>query len=436
MTNPTDKRDVIVLTTVPPIGADGGRQEKVTYRCNRLLEAGYKPIVIRPEFTYSVQQFDLQEGTVEYHGQEGHSYDPVDDSETAIDLAVRWLKDALNSLLQISFGTVSDPQAMFLPTTTRRIHSLIDEDIVAINTQSYPFTNNIVGLLIKLLHPHLQWIMEYRDPWVGNPRHFPDNGNRLSRKVEKACITNCDDLVYYDGIQVEKGYYESKFSDQAEKIHRIGHIGYNDRVMDSVSPKVIDPFTIIYAGTFYTSSAEESPLFDGFYEFIQKNNIDKTEFQLMFLGDKPNSIKKEVGEFVTFLNWLPYSEAMSYVKGADYGLYINSLNSGDELNVSTKMYDYIGAGTPVLCLSKEGWESWEFVINNDLGTAASINEQKEIRKAMEEIYYNGKYEIKEEVRDQFARRKPWERFLSLLKSGCDTHSSPQPSKSVTNSSEQ
>lgn len=424
MTNSSDKGSVIVLTTVPPIGADGGRQEKITYRCNQLLEAGYKPIVVRPEFTYSVQQFDLQEGTAEYHGREDPSYDPVDDSETTIDSATRWLKDILGSLLQISFGTVSDTQLIYLPTTTRRIHSLIDEDTVAINTQSYPFTNNIVGLLIKLLHPRLQWIMEYRDPWIGNPNYFPENGNPLSRKMEKACINNCDNLVYYDGIQVKKGYYESKFSDQAGKIHRVGHIGYNDLVMDSVSPKDIDPFTIIYAGSFWGSGTETAPLFDAVHDFIQKNDINKTEFQLMFLGDKPDSIKSEVREFITSLNWLPYSEAMSYVKGADYGLYINRLYEGDELNVSTKMYDYIGAETPVLCLSKEGWESWEFVINNDIGTVASIDDQQEIRTAIEDIYYSGGDEINRGVRDQFQRQKPWEQFLNLLQLGCDTHSSP------------
>jgi hypothetical protein len=411
------KKTFILLSTVPPKGVEGGRVEKVRYRCERLLQHGFEVIVVRPEFRFQRQKIKLKHGTVTYFGRPTGKQNVTEKDEQVYkknytETAMSLVKRPIIALSRF----ITDPQLTYTLTTTNLLLNLISEDTVCLNTQSYPFTNNLVGLLTKLINPDVFWLMEYRDPWVTNPNHSDNHIECISRLLEKVCINNCNKAVYYEGIQIPDGYFESQYPSEYTKIHNIGHWGYDDILINNIEEEKIDKFTIIHAGSFWGDGTELNSLFNAVQNFTSDNNIGSDEFQLLFLGDQPENVPNKLTEYIKSLGWLPYEQAIAHVKAADYGLYINRLHDGDELNISTKMFDYIGCNIPVLCLSKEGWESWEFVRSKDLGINAEVNNTDDIRKKLSHAYYQDRCDIRPDVRSKFSRKSQFKTIISLIPS--------------------
>jgi len=408
-------KNFIILSSVPPKGINSGRVEKLRYRCERLLQNGYNPIVVRPELEFTQQEMKLKHGTVSYYGR------PVEDQSTSEECGrkcgsnyMKLIKDFVKRPVVNISQRITDPQLSYLLTTSSLLLKLINNNTVCVNTQSYPFTNNLIGLLVKIKRPDVFWLMEYRDPWVTNPNHSDKNIKYISQFLERKCIYKCSKAIYYEGIQIPDGYFEIRYPSKCDDIHNVGQVGYNEMLISNIRKGNTSKFTMIHAGSFWGDGTELDSLFDATQNFVSKNNIDESEFQLVFLGDKPDEIPDEIGDYTRTLGWLPYEQAIEYIKGSDYGLYINRLYSGDELNVSTKMFDYIGCNIPVLCLSRPDWESWEFVSSNEIGMVAEVSDVNEIHEIISRAYYQDGYEISQSVRSKFSREKQFQNIMSLI----------------------
>lgn len=414
-----NKKNVMILSTVPPKGVNSGRVEKIRYRCEKFLQNGIEPIVVRPEFKFYKQKIDINHGTVTYYGRPVEDFNTGKSDHGTSEYNYTELVKSLSKkpIFKIS-NLITDSQLAYTLTTTNLLFKIINKNTICLNTQSYPFTNNLIGLITKTMRPDTFWLMEYRDPWVTNANHRDKNSQYISQFLERTCINNCDKAIYYEGMQIPDGYFEVRYPSEHANIHSVGYWGYNDILINNTKKRNLQPFSIIYAGSFWGRGTNLSNLFTAVEGFVSENNIHSNEFQLLFLGDKPNNIPKKIVEYIKPLGWVPYEVAIEYIKGSDYGLYINRLYDRDELNVSTKMFDYIGCNIPVLCLSRPNWESWEFVKSNEIGMVAKINDANDIRKKISRAYYQ-ENEISQCVRSRFSREKQFRQIISLIESNDD-----------------
>jgi hypothetical protein len=90
----------------------------------------------------------------------------------------------------------------------------------------------------------------------------------------------------------------------------------------------------------------------------------KSRFRLRFIGhiEEPRFREAllQLGELVELKGFLPQHEALAAMNETDYALLITH----DPLNVAAKLYDYIGAGKPIL---------------------ATVNPDGEVRRLLEEL---------------------------------------------------
>ncbi|MFI5459069.1 MAG: glycosyltransferase family 4 protein [Isosphaerales bacterium] len=250
---------------------------------------------------------------------------------------------------------------------------------------------------IHLLGRHLRrwtglpWVADFRDPWVaGDPsqtrRKVPWREARAELSVmheAEAIVANtpraCDLLCH-------------AYPQFASKMSSITN-GYDPEPFE---PNPVPPLTgstieIIHTGTIY---ANRSP--GPFLEAIQRlepASVAGKRLRVRFIGDfldeqKKQEIQDNVHVFmntsVSLEEQMPYSEAIRATVQADLLLLMDT--PGRQAGVPAKLYEYIGAGRPILALAElDSDVAW---VLNESGVphriASPLNAEA-IRRALTEL---------------------------------------------------
>ncbi|WP_159904776.1 hypothetical protein [Salinirussus salinus] len=411
---------MIILTTVRPNPSTGSRPEKLAYRCSKLIEAGYRPIVVSHALSYHSERVAIGGGEVQYHGPKIRKDYGRPDS--AIDEDRPGNRSTLTDSLSSVAGLIDklspiDPILKFAPTTYHKLKKILkSENPSALVTQTYPFTTNVLGYVLSKEIETLSWIIEYRDPWLNNPIYFPEGPNTINKILEKRCINQCDRLTYYEGLQIPESYFEDKYPELKSKITSLGYMGFDEKKAKYTEPKQFSKFTLTYAGTLHTEGYDISSFLKGLSEFIVGNNISSDSFQVIFLGDSPRSRehKQILDDYIVSPGWVEVSEALSYVMGSDFAIYLNATRPRDQYNISQKMWDYVGCQTPIFCLSRPGWASYEFVNSKGIGICVDLENKSSIVQGLSEAYKTDGLQVPDSLAQEFTRAQSEGRFVEAL----------------------
>lgn len=264
------------------------------------------------------------------------------------------------------------------------------EDPDAICTMSYPFSMHLIGLYLKRKYG-VRWLVEFRDPWVLNPTKFNGDAGPFHRTLERKVVEAADAVVFRDGIQMDLDYFQKNYSKKInKKVHKLPFIGYHQDDFD-VPSKEFEGYTITYAGRFYGDGHDPINFLKALKEFMEEEGISQDEVRVNFLGDWKNGWERFIsdtvlGDVVKSYGWVPYEETVRVLKGSDLCIYFNRPFTGDELSISQKMGDYIGAGKPIISLGKESWKSTRWMEEKNLGVWADYEDITDIKEAIKKAY--------------------------------------------------
>ena len=411
---------MIILTTVRPNPSTGSRPEKLAYRCSKLIETGYQPIVVSHALSYQNERLSIGGGEVQYYGPKIRN--DYGRPSTAIDEDASGNKSTLADALSFGASLVDklspiDPVLKFAPTTYHKLRRIIrSENPSALITQTYPFTTNVLGYILSKEFETVSWIMEYRDPWLNNPIYFPEGPNIINEVLEKRCVNQCDRLMYYEGLQIPENYFVHKYPELSSKITSLGYMGFDEQKVSRAEPKQFSKFTLTYAGTLHTEGYDINPFLEGLSEFIVENSVSSDSFQVIFLGDSPRcgGCQQILDDYIVSPGWVEVDEALSHVMGSEFAIYLNANRPRDQYNISQKMWDYVGCQTPVFCLSRPGWASYEFVKNRGLGICVDFENKSTIVQGLSEAYETDSYQLSNSVAQKFTRAQSEDKFVRAL----------------------
>lgn len=301
----------------------------------------------------------------------------------------------------------------FLPAVVRgwRRARRVDADVV--HSVNNPFHLHVVGYLVALL-AGLPWVAELRDALVTDPDVSASSvRERLRRGVEWLVATRADKLLWGDGIQIGPDYFTRRYPDvPADRIVKLPFAGF-------VAEKFEDPVesesgvsTITYAGSFYEGWLEPYGFLDGFGEFVDARDAD-VRFQVY--GDWTDDYQAAadeagVGDLVAAHDFVPHEEVVPVLQSSDVLLYVGGSDPSNAENVPSKIWDYIGARTPILAVVDPSFRAAEFIEEWDLGLVASPDDPAAIADALAAIH-TGEYEYSPDptaferfTRDRFVER--------------------------------
>ena len=222
------------------------------------------------------------------------------------------------------------------------------------------------------------WVADYRDLWTGSTlRPYPKWLEALESKYERKILKNAAFLTTVS--ETLKGYLENLHAKSVEIIYN----GFDPEDFEKEAARgKPGVFTLVYSGTLYTSRQSPVPLFEALRHLMEEGIVTKDKFQVRFIGVQEPPFRELVDTYglddlVSSEPFQPYKENVATLKGAGALLFF-SWNEGEmEGNPTSKIFQYVGAGRPILVVGGGNRFAVDFIERT--GTGKVGRDSKEIR---------------------------------------------------------
>jgi glycosyltransferase involved in cell wall biosynthesis len=211
-------------------------------------------------------------------------------------------------------------------------------------SSSEPRVCHLVGYFLKK-KSGIPWVADYGDPWfysspAGSELYFKKT---ILQKIERIILKKVDAItVAAEGM---KTLYQDQYPFlKRESIHIITQ-GFDPEMFSYIKEEPSHTFRIVYCGSFYKDLRDPKVFFDAV------NEIDRQDVEVVIAGRinefAAMAVKKGRHGKIKFLGFVGHKEALALQKNASVLLHVGNANN---VQVPGKIYEYIGAGKPILCI--------------------------------------------------------------------------------------
>lgn len=291
------------------------------------------------------------------------------------------------------------------------------EDIDIINSINNPPHLHIVGLFLNLLLDK-PWLVEYRDPFTNNPDLDEEAFNtKLRGFLERIIMYRADQIMWGNGIQLEQDYFDRFNYVDTDKISKLPFLGFEKEQFIHTPSHEYNEFTVTYAGSFYQGLIEPYSFIDGISKYVDKY---KKDIRIKFYGDWEHSYEKKVEEenledIIETHEFVPHEQIIPVLKGSDLCVHIGGTDPQNRLSVPSKIWDYMGSGTPILGVVDPEFRVAQFLRDNKLGIPVHPDDSEEMADAIHKIRSNQFDHVEyNTVSEEYTREKKMERIVEIL----------------------
>ena len=222
----------------------------------------------------------------------------------------------------------------------------------------------------------IPWVADYRDLWTGSTlRPYPGWLEAVERRYERKVLKHAGALTTVS--ETLRDYLSDLHAKPVEVIYN----GFDPEDFKTRERgKDSNVLTMVYSGTLYTSRQSPVPLFEALKRLREKGIISENNFRVRFIGVQEPPFHDLVSEYgldglVTSEPFQPYEENVATLRNADILLFF-SWNEGEmKGNPTSKIFQYAGAGRPILVVGKGNPFAVKFVETTRAGeTVESADE--------------------------------------------------------------
>jgi glycosyltransferase involved in cell wall biosynthesis len=252
------------------------------------------------------------------------------------------------------------PYAAWLPAAYAASRSAIrHERPDALFTSGPPHAIHLLG---RHLHRRygLPWLVDFRDPWAagGLSALHGRPPSRWDVRAERSVLRDADRIIANTPRAME--LLATAFPQHRVKMVSITN-GFDPDSFSVLDPAPRDPgaVSLVHPGEVY-ASRDPRPLLEAIRALKPGEIPEGRPLRVRFIGRQGpgapilNDLIRESGlqDIVTFTGQVPYSRSLAEMVAADVLLLLDS--AGRRAGVPAKLYEYLGAGRPVLALADPG----------------------------------------------------------------------------------
>lgn len=295
------------------------------------------------------------------------------------------------------------------------------EGIQALYSSSPPYT---AALVARALYrkTRLPWIAGFRDPWTG----FLSTPQRwwipaaVDRHLERSVFQEATRVeVAWKGIQ--KDALRKFPALDTSKFHHLPN-GFDRTDFPDGIRHPNARFTVVYTGSLY-GKRNPSSFFRAVDELIREGHVDPKKIRLRFVGRFGGEVHEMFrstvfSDVIEVESYLPHAKSIRELMNADALLLIVDEAAGSDEIVPGKVFEYLGAGHPIIALAPPGAVS-ALMEETQSGYAAANQDIGAIKRAFLECYrkfgYNsGQFQRNEDAVNKYERREVTRRLAGLL----------------------
>lgn len=205
---------------------------------------------------------------------------------------------------------------------------------------------------------HRPYVLDYRDPWTGNPHRDRPAGPAVIRE-EARLLADCAGVTI---VSPSWGEAMDRCFGLGPKLHVISN-GYDPEDLTGIKPHNFGHFAIVYTGTFYPPKRVISPVLAALKRLKETMHGKDGEWRFHYYGGHSNHVRGEAERFgvteqVVLHGNVSRAEALAAVKGAGVAVVITSVAEEatlEEKGIMTgKVFEPLGLGTPILLVAPPG----------------------------------------------------------------------------------
>lgn len=271
---------------------------------------------------------------------------------------------------------IPDARRGWVPFSKRKALQMVRKyDIGTVVTTGPPHSVHFIGSYLQR-KTGIRWIGDFRDPWVDVhynlylPRTRP--AIALDRRYERRTLEKVDEAIVVSETMAKQ------FRNLYDRSYHVLTNGYDPADFPSEETGQEEIFTIRYVG-----KLGETVIPYGLIEAM--SGIDaEIPFRVEFIGNVHSRLPELVREhglkdIVTFRPYMPMKEANRELCKAHLQLLILPDTPGNELILSGKLFNYIGAGRPILMIGPNKGDAAKIIKDYNFGACFEHNEVDEIR---------------------------------------------------------
>lgn len=285
-----------------------------------------------------------------------------------------------------------DPQIGWLPLCVLRgllyIRKTKPDVILATGG---PWTGLLCGCVLRWF-TGVPLVVDFRDPWVAAPgrnRRGPIIA-MIDAFMERRAV-NCATLLIANTNELRENFLQRYPRLSAQQAITVTN-GFEDYLPSTREPET-QIVTLTHAGDIY-ASRNVQPILEATKNAIERGLIDGEAFKLKFVGGfEPTNAgtsdllaSPALLKAVQLVPRVGFEESLRLMTSSDV---LVVFQPGFPLQIPRKLYDYISARRPVLCISEPGSATWSMVENWSLGVC-SINEAAALEHAIVQLYRDAK----------------------------------------------
>ncbi len=254
-----------------------------------------------------------------------------------------------------------DEQVGWLPFAIRAGERIIKENPVEIiYSTSAPYTAHLIARQLHL-RTHIPWVADFRDPWIGNFNlRFPTPIHRkVVERLERRVIQDANRIIVVSP-PMGKSFCERIPGISPGKISWVPN-GFDVQDFSTARPikREKDHFYLVYTGSFYAQGLTANPILRAIQMALDTGQIPRQRLCVQLVGNIGKSTQKWISELglnevVETPGYVSHEQSISYLLAADALLLVIGVSTDSAMVYTGKVFEYLGAGKPILCLAKDG----------------------------------------------------------------------------------
>tara|TARA_B100000809_G_scaffold72104_1_gene69794 strand:- start:9733 stop:11034 length:1302 start_codon:yes stop_codon:yes gene_type:complete len=295
------------------------------------------------------------------------------------------------------------------PTSKFLINYLKENKIDAIISTGPPHSTHMIAMKV-VAKTKTPWLSDFRDPWTNidfyHKLKLTKWGDRKHKKMELQVLKKANQLVTVSWS------WAKDFHRISGRMPMVITNGFDPADFTNLTDVVMDDqFTITHAGSLNEDRNPYS-LWPVLKELCEEEEGFRADLQIKFIGQVAlKSVeaidKNDLNSNFNMIDHLPHEKVIKeIIKSQVLLLPLNDTPNIDGV-VPGKLYEYIGAQRPILCIGKSDGDAAKILNETEAGIVCDFNDTTSLKKVVKEYYLhykNNSLTVKSKNYEKYSRR--------------------------------
>ena len=313
---------------------------------------------------------------------------------------------------------IPDARKFWINSSVSYLEKYIKENhIDLIVSNGPPHSMHLIGRALKK-RTGIPWVADFRDPWtkIDYYHHLPlmPWADRKHKNLERAVLS-------------EANLVTSHSWSTSEDFRRIGTSpvevitnGFDDADFPADISFENPFFEITHVGSI-NSDRDTPMLWEVLEEIAKEDPSFASDLKIKLVGKIDISTKRTISNFnfknqVEFIDFVPHDEACRIMQKSTVLLLLLKKIPTIRAVIPGKIFEYLAAKRPILCLGADDGDSAKIINEVDAGVAVNHGDRKALKEKILHLYTSFKNNTLKgaENFDQYSRKNLAKRYAKLL----------------------